>query len=451
MSISSLYGYSWLRRRLLGRRGLHRWRSYSTLRGPRLTLFAALQCGRHALRRWRSQAEWQRGLEWRRRTWHNIACFRGDSTRLIKALRLWWLDSRSCAKPVGGRPAMILNSDVRLKIQRWQRHARCRALMKRGAMAMRDHESRRAVNAWCAVCTRALRTRELLRRVSMGALFGATAMWRDGARRWSQRMRRRRLGVHRWIGNACALALVRWRHTVAIRSLPHRALEAWRRMGRARALRTWVAFAALDENTLLLYMATAAWSNRVLARSLHAWVEAQRRLWRRAVRSWRARALRMAFPRWDAAVRWSGPRRAQTAWLCRRRASSRIIRCLHRWYAHVQASKRTLREMWMMEQLNDRIKEEIGFTKRMMHQWELKQWQSTSLSPVSPARSPHATARIPIEAREDVWEYPTPRSPSIVPCPSAAWSETPRNPFKTPAWLVDTPSGSVDIGGLRFL
>ena len=163
--------------------------------------------------------------------------------------------------------------------------------MRRGAVGIALRHAQRAVNTWSAVCARALRTREqlsfaagqwrglararpfrtwarqqqrgararkLLQRVSMGALFGATAMWSDGARRWSQRMRRRRLGVHRWIGNACALALVRWRQTVATRSLPHRALEAWRRMGRARALRTWVAFAALDENTLLLYMATAA-------------------------------------------------------------------------------------------------------------------------------------------------------------------------------------------------
>ena len=105
--------------------------------------------------------------------------------------------------------------------------------------------------------------------------------------------------------------------------------------------------------------------------------------------------------------------------------------------------------MWMMEQLSDRIKEEIGFTKRLMHQWELQHWRSTNLAPTPHARSPQATALTHIEAHEDAWEHTTPpRSPNIA--SSLAWSET-RNPFKTPPWWVETPSGSVDIGGLRFL
>jgi hypothetical protein len=172
------------------------------------------------------------------------------------------------------------------------------------------HRARaRPFRTWAELQRRGAEARRLLQRRALGGTFAAVVQWRAVAHASLAASNRRRAALHRWRGNVCALALVRWRHVLDSLALVVRAVAMWRHgalvrspplqpspaptlgsqcgsaeqlvaclrlplCGQGRAARTWF---APDQRERLKLRAVLAWMNRALADAARRWRSASER------------------------------------------------------------------------------------------------------------------------------------------------------------------------------
>ena len=215
-----------------------------------------------------------------------------------------------------------------------------------------------------------------------------------------------------------------------------------------------------------------------------AWQASRRRHRLNALRKWRTRGLCDAWPRWLVSTHGVRSRRGIAVQLWRKRAAKSLRRSIRRWTSFVAELKARAKELWLLRQLSEQVAEEITFSKRVMHRWELNQWRATDplvsalAEPPShhlrhsphpaPLDSPFGSARLAVPTRSmrasieeaQVSDPPTVRtSPmqmklsSLNPFGAPIRSTPPRAP-STPVWWNDdaTEAGSgAGLGELRFL
>ena len=259
------------------------------------------QQGRQALRRWRVGVLARLALQALTSSLQSKAGQRACVTATRQALRRWRAEARRCRQLKMRRSVGRWMGDW---LVRWRRHAARHALMARAALAALHVERKRALNSWHGACedadyvharlraaggllverARAKPFRTWKRQQQQGAkarfimqrrlnseLFGAAMLWRAVAADAVVAGRLMELAIHRWLGNALALGIVRWRVSLNEMSGDVRAVAMWRHRSLATSLRTWF---APDKSEMMFGRAVRAWRSRALASACRRWFSA---------------------------------------------------------------------------------------------------------------------------------------------------------------------------------
>lgn len=239
--------------------------------------------------------------------------------------------------------------------------------------------------------------------------------------------------VDSWIGYSELLERVRAESVV---SAHHAKSVGWRRWCRSLRL------ADLHEAD----RATLRGRQGRIRSALHFWTSYALRRRRRhdALRTWHAQVLGVVLPRWSAETRGLRARRDRVVRLRHERTIASLTRSMRTWCAVVDSIKEKSKQIWLLQQLSEQVREEISFSKTVLHRWELKQWRSTD------------------DGRADGQV----ESPSKHTSPKASENISPvngtSNPFKkfvgrgapsTPAWWTDEIEADAtgSLGDLRFM
>ena len=70
-------------------------------------------------------------------------------------------------------------------------------------------------------------------------------------------------------------------------------------------------------------------------------------------------------------------RQDRIAFLQSMRKEASYHRGWRKWCRYVAEERRQKRELWLLQQLTHQVNDEIAFSKRLMHQWEIQNWKAT--------------------------------------------------------------------------
>ena len=367
---------------------------------------ASRQHIRIAVRRWRERH--------RRALAARTAAVRAVHSGLARAITTW---QAACATSCAARATLVRG------VVRWQRDSLVWG-----------------VRLWAVHQQRVARARSLMRRRRLGVQLAAVAAWVSAASASAQACRCRVRSFQLWRGNGLALGLRQWCGQHLQRSALARGVSHWSARSLSAAYATWAAVDPVRSSWRYL----AFWRSRHIGEAWLQWrhMASERPMHARAcaLSVWAARALRASWQFWSVEARrverirrlayhalltrsvasWAFatkvrrhrsqrmrdlaccffPRSFRSAWARWRSLSPgssarrRRSKCSHRigylrrctaaiwaWRESVAASRRAVRELAMLTDLNKRVAEEVCASRKLLHYWELNKWNETGASP----------------------------------------------------------------------